>query len=163
MSYSSNQNNNNNAHVHASNSQYILIVDDEPDILCIIRRVLEEYGFNVCCFTKPNIALEHYKISPNNHGLVISDLQMPNINGLEFLRKVREINSDTKAFLTTSNFEMSDLGLLLFPNSNSYFSSLNNLVIDEFIQKPFSIEQLIVLIRKHVRSTAFSDKPNNQS
>ena len=152
MSYSSNQKkNNNNAHVHASNSQYILIVDDEPDILSIIRRVLEEYGFNVCCFTKPNIALEHYKISPNNHDLVISDLQMPNINGLEFLRKVREINSDTKAFLTTSNFEMSDLGLLLFPNSNS--SSSLNLIIDEFIQKPFSIEQLIVLIRKHALST----------
>ena len=150
---SSNQyNNNNNTHVHAPYLQYILIVDDEPDILSIIRRVLEEYGFNVCCFTKPNIALEHYKTSPNNHGLVISDLQMPNINGLEFLRKVREINSHTKAFLTTSNFEMSDLGLLLFPNSNSS-SSLNNLIIDEFIQKPFSIEQLIVLIRKHALST----------
>ena len=147
------KNNNNKAHVHAPNSQYILIVDDEPDILSIIRRVLEEYGFNVCCFTKPNIALEHYKTSPNNHGLVISDLQMPNINGLEFLRKVREINSHTKAFLTTSNFEMSDLGLLLLPNKSNSYSSLNNLIIDEFIQKPFSIEQLIVLIRKHALST----------
>jgi CheY-like chemotaxis protein len=147
-----NNNNNNNTHVHAPNSQYILIVDDEPDILSIVRRVLEEYGFNVCCFTKPNIALEHYRISPNNHSLVISDLHMPNINGMEFLRKVREINSDTKIFLTTSNFEMSDLGVLLFPNSN-LSSSLNNFIIDEFIQKPFSIEQLIVLIRKHVLST----------
>jgi two-component system C4-dicarboxylate transport response regulator DctD len=148
---SSNQyNNNNNTHVHAPNSQHILIVDDEPDILSIVRRVLEEYGFNVCCFTKPNIALEHYRISPNNHSLVISDFQMPSINGLEFLRKVREINSDTKVFLTT-NFEMSDLGLLLFPNSN-LSTSLNNFIIDEFIQKPFSIEQLIVLIRKHARS-----------
>ena len=152
MRFSSNQyNNNNNTHVHAPNLQYILIVDDEPDILSIVRRVLEEYGFNVCCFTKPNIALEHYRISPNNHSLVISDLRMPNINGLEFLRKVREINSDTKIFLTTSNFEMSDLGVLLFPNSN-LSSSLNNFIIDEFIQKPFSIEQLIVLIRKHARS-----------
>jgi CheY-like chemotaxis protein len=150
---SSNQHNNsNNTHVHAPNSHYILIVDDEPDILSIVRRVLEEYGFNVCCFTKPNIALEHYRISPNNHTLVISDLHMPNINGLEFLRKVRDINSDTKIFLTTSNFEMSDLGVLLFPNSN-LSSSLNNFIIDEFIQKPFSIEKLIVLIRKHVLST----------
>ena len=149
---SSNQyNNNNNTHVHVPNSQHILIVDDEPDILSIVRRVLEEYGFNVCCFTKPNIALEHYRISPNNHSLVISDFQMPSINGLEFLRKVREINSDTKVFLTTSNFEMSDLGLLLFPNSN-LSTSPNNFIIDEFIQKPFSIEQLIVLIRKHARS-----------
>src|SRR5919202_4428426 len=147
-----NNSNNTNTHVHAPNSHYILIVDDEPDILSIVRRVLEEYGFNVCCFTKPNIALEHYRISPNNHTLVISDLHMPNINGLEFLRKVRDINSDTKIFLTTSNFEMSDLGVLLFPNSN-LSSSLNNFIIDEFIQKPFSIEKLIVLIRKHVLST----------
>jgi response regulator RpfG family c-di-GMP phosphodiesterase len=52
MASASNQyNNKNNAHVHPTNSQYILIVDDEPDILSIIRRVLEEYGFNVCCFT----------------------------------------------------------------------------------------------------------------
>ena len=151
FSPSNQYNNNNNTHVHAPNSQHILIVDDEPDILSIVRRVLEEYGFNVCCFTKPNIALEHYRISPNNHSLVISDLRMPNINGLEFLRKVREINSDTKVFLTTSNFEMSDLGLLLFPNSN-LSTSPNNFIIDEFIQKPFSIEQLIVLIRKHARS-----------
>ncbi len=91
------------------------------------------------------------RLSPNNHSLVISDLQMPNINGLEFLRKVREINSDTKVFLTT-NFEMSDLRLLLFPNSN-LSTSLDNFIIDEFIQKPFSIEQLLVLIKKHVRST----------
>ena len=150
--HNNNNNNNNNTHVHAPNSHYILIVDDEPDILSIVRRVLEEYGFNICCFTKPNIALEHYRISPNNHSLVISDLHMPNINGMEFLRKVREINSDTKIFLTTSNFEMSDLGVLLFPNSN-LSSSLNNFIIDEFIQKPFSIEQLIVLIRRHVLST----------
>ena len=60
---------------------------------------------------------------------------MPNI-----LRKVREINSDIKAFLTGSNFGMSDLGLLLLPNSN-LSSSLNNLIIDEFLQKPFSIEK----------------------
>ena len=75
-STSNQYNNKNSAHFH--NSQYILIVDDEPDILSIIRRVLEEYGFNICCFTKPNIALEHYKVSLNNQGLVISDLQMPN-------------------------------------------------------------------------------------
>jgi hypothetical protein len=51
----------------------------------------------------------------------------------------------------TANFEMSDLGLLLLPNNRNSSSSLNNL--DEFIQKPFSIEQLIVLIRKHALST----------
>jgi CheY-like chemotaxis protein len=148
---SSNQcNNNNNNHVHVTNPPSILIVDDEIDILSVIRRrLLEEYGFNTCCFTKPRIALEHYKMSSNNHNLVISDLQMPNMNGFEFIRKVKEINSKIKVFLMTSSFEVSDLGLLLLPNNSSSI----NLMIDEFILKPFSIQKLIILIRKHIGIT----------
>ena len=153
MPFSSNQynNNNNNIHTHLPDSQYILIVDDEPDILSIVRRTLEEYGFKMCCFTKPYAALEHYKMLPNNHDLVISDLQMPNINGLEFIRKVKEINSNVKAILMTSSFQTSDSGLLLLPNSNpSSSSSFLNLKIDEFIPKPFSTQKLVELIRRHI-------------
>jgi CheY-like chemotaxis protein len=151
MPFSSNQYNNNNIHTHLSDSHYILIVDDEPDILSVVRRILEEYDFKMCCFTKPYAALEHYKMLPNSHDLVISDLQMPNINGLEFIRKVKEINSNVKAILMTSSFQTSDSGLLLLPNSNPLSSSsFLNLKIDEFIPKPFSIQKLVELIRKHV-------------
>ena len=111
--------------------------------------LLERYGFNTCCFTKPIIALEHYKMSPNNHDLVISDLQMPYMNGFEFIRKVKEINSNVKAFLMTSSLQTNDSGLLLLPNTNPISSSLN-LIIDEFILKPFSVQKLVELIRKHI-------------
>jgi CheY-like chemotaxis protein len=146
---SSNQCNNNNNHARIPNPPSILIVDDEIDIISVVRRLLEEYGFNTCCFTKPSIALEHYKMSSNNHNLVISDLQMPNMNGFEFIRKVKEINSNTKVFLMTSSFEVSDLGLLLLSNNSASI----NLMIDEFILKPFSIQKLIILIRKHMGIT----------
>ena len=149
MQFTSNKYNN-NTHVHFPNLRYILIVDDESDILSVVTRLLEAYGFNICSFTKPTIALEHYRASPNNHDLVISDLQMPNVNGLEFIRKVKEINSNVKAFLMTSSLaELGDLGLLLLPNSNS--SSSLNLMVDEFILKPFSVQKLVILIRRHVR------------
>jgi len=141
-----NYNNNDNMHVHR-NSHYILIVDDASDILSVVGR-LEEYGFNTCCFTKPRIALEHYMRSSNNHDLVISDLQMPIINGFEFIRKVKDINPYVKAFLMTSSFESSDSGSLLLPNSNA--SSSINLMIDEFILKPFFIQKLVELIKKHL-------------
>jgi CheY-like chemotaxis protein len=89
---------------------------------------------------------------PNNHDLVISDLQMPNINGLEFIGKVKEINANVKAILMTSSFQMSDSQVLLLPNSNpsSSPSSSLNLKIDEFILKPFSIQKLVELISRHI-------------
>ena len=139
-------NNANNNNYHIPDSLSILIVDDETDILSVIRRQLEEYGFNTCCFTKPGIALEHYKLSSNNHKLVISDLQMPNMNGFEFIRKVKEINFNVKVFLMTC-FEMNDLELLLSVNSSP------TKLIDEFIRKPFSIEKLIILVNKHMNGS----------
>jgi two-component system, cell cycle response regulator CpdR len=142
----------NNNKYHILHSLSILIVDDEIDILSVIRRQLQEYGFSICSFTKPGIALEHYKTSTKTHRLVISDLQMPNMNGFEFIREVKEIDSNVKVFLMTC-FETNDLEpLLLSLSTNS--SSPTKLIIDEFIRKPFSIEKLIILINKHMTNGA---------
>jgi CheY-like chemotaxis protein len=76
--------------------------------------------------------------SSNIHNLIISDLQMPKMNGFEFVRKAKEINSNVKVFLMTC-FETDDLELsLLSTNSTSPFTTS---IIDEFIRKPFSIEK----------------------
>jgi CheY-like chemotaxis protein len=140
---SSNRCNNNNC---ISNPPSVLIVDDDIDTLSVVRRLLKEYAFNTCCFTKPAIALEHYKTNPKAHHIVISDLQMPTMNGFEFIRKVKEINYTTKVFLMTANFETSDNALSLLSNDSGSINSM----IDEFILKPFSIEQLIISIKKHI-------------
>jgi DNA-binding NtrC family response regulator len=52
-----------NKDVTCSNSFSILLVDDEIDILSVIKLRLEEHGFNICSFTKASIALKYYKIS----------------------------------------------------------------------------------------------------
>jgi DNA-binding NtrC family response regulator len=91
----------NNVNNDYPDSSSILIVDDEIDIFSVISRQLQEYGFNTCCFTKPGIALEHYKTSSNTHQLIISDLQMPKMNGFVFVREVKEINSNVKVFMMT--------------------------------------------------------------
>ena len=64
---SSNPCNNNNC---ISNAPSVLIVDDDIDTLSVVRRLLIEYAFNRCCFTKPAVALEHYKT--NQHAEVNS-------------------------------------------------------------------------------------------
>ena len=92
----------NNVNNDYLDSSSILIVDDEIDMFSVISRQLQEYGFNTCCFTKPGIALEHYKTTSNTHQLIIiSDLQMPKMNGFVFVREVKEINSNVKVFMMT--------------------------------------------------------------
>jgi response regulator RpfG family c-di-GMP phosphodiesterase len=147
-----NNTNTNSNYNHSTNSYSILLIDDEVDILSVIKRPLQEYGFDICSFTKPAIALEHYKTNSNTHHLVISDLQMPNMNGFEFVRKVKEINSNVKVFLMTC-YEISDLQLQI--NSLS-----TKLLVDEFILKPFSIENMFKLINKHMY-TELKSHPNN--
>jgi len=117
----------------------ILILDDEFDLVTILKQGLERKGFRVFSFTDPFLALEHFKINAFNYNLVISDLRMPGMNGFEFLTKVKEIKSDIMIFLMTA-FEVSDM--------QSF--AISSLKINEFIVKPFSIHNLNVIIDKYV-------------
>ncbi|HEY7082880.1 MAG TPA: response regulator [Nitrososphaeraceae archaeon] len=118
----------------------ILILDDEFDLVTILKQSLERRGIHVFSFTDPFLALEHFKINATNCDLVISDLRMPGMNGFEFLTKVREIRSDIKIFLMTA-FEVNDMKSSL---------AISSLKINEFILKPFSIQNLNTIIDKHV-------------
>ncbi|HEY7081756.1 MAG TPA: response regulator [Nitrososphaeraceae archaeon] len=118
----------------------ILILDDEYDLVTLLKQGLERRGFRVFSFTDPFLALEHFRINAPNCDLVISDLRMPGMNGFEFLTKVREISSDIKIFLMTA-FEVSDMQSSL---------AISSLKINEFIVKPFSIQNLYVIIDKYV-------------
>lgn len=60
----------------------ILVVDDEIDVIYIMKRILEEIGlFQVDTFADPTVALSFFR--PNRYDLVILDIRMPYINGLE--------------------------------------------------------------------------------
>jgi DNA-binding NtrC family response regulator len=121
------------------NAVTVLLLDDEFDLVTILKQGLERRGFQVFSFTDPFLALEHFKINAVNYNLVISDLRMPGMNGFEFLTKVKEIRSDIKIFLMTA-FEVNDLELSV---------AISPFKIEEFILKPFSIQNLNI-IDKHV-------------
>jgi CheY-like chemotaxis protein len=89
-------------------SKSILALDDDFDIIVIIKSALQKQGFVVFAFTDPYLALEHFKINANDYGLVISDVRMPGMNGFEFVRRVKELRPDIKAILMTA-FEINDI------------------------------------------------------
>ena len=120
----------------------VLILDDDLEIVTLMKMGLQHNSFNVIVFTDPSLALEHFRLNAANYGLVISDIRMPQMNGFEFIKKVKEIKPEIKVFLMTA-FEINDI---------EFRRVLPSTRIDEFIQKPISIERLNTLVRTHVEN-----------
>lgn len=60
------------------------------------------------CFTDPISAIEHYQLFPDKYPLIITDLRMPRMSGIEFATKIRKFNSVVKIYLVTA-FDISDI------------------------------------------------------
>jgi DNA-binding NtrC family response regulator len=104
----------------------LLIVDDDYDIVSLVKISLEKDGFSTSCFTDPISALEEFRSHYVNYDLVISDVRMPRMNGCEFVQEVKKIKPDIK-ILIISAFEFD----IDFPN-NFLRSD-----VDEFIENRY--------------------------
>jgi DNA-binding NtrC family response regulator len=118
----------------------IQVVDDEFDIVNIIKLYLKQVGMNVFGFTDPIMALEHFRINCKDYILVVSDIRMPGMNGFEFVRRVREINPAIKVLLMSA-FEI---------NSTELSIGLGGAKIEGFIQKPISLHELNTIVKKQL-------------
>jgi two-component system, cell cycle response regulator CpdR len=72
------------------NRNSILVLDDEYDIVDIIKLALEAEKYSVIGFTEPLMALEHFNINSLSYRLVISDWRMPIMNGFDFAKNIRQ-------------------------------------------------------------------------
>jgi CheY-like chemotaxis protein len=80
----------------------ILFVDDEPDMTTILKMALKRIGFGIDIFNDPVLALESFK--PNFYDLVLLDVMMPKMNGLELYNQLKKIDDGIKiCFLTASS------------------------------------------------------------
>ena len=90
------------------NTNAILLLDDDFDIITVFRLGLEDKAFHVSVFTDPLLALDHFQMNPEQFGLVISDIRMPVMNGYDFIQKVKEMKPEVKVFLMTA-FKIDDI------------------------------------------------------
>jgi DNA-binding NtrC family response regulator len=116
----------------------ILVVDDEQDIVNLIKQSLEPNGFQAYIFIEPSAALEHFISHSKDYDIVISDVRMPGMNGYEFIRNVKESNPKVKVILMTA-FEVDD---------KEFHNVLSDIKLDSFLQKPFHIQQLNEVVEK---------------
>ncbi|HET6808561.1 MAG TPA: response regulator [Nitrososphaera sp.] len=120
----------------------ILLVDDEPDITNLVRKVLEINGFVVDSYTDPTLALSNFK--PRLYDLLLLDIRMPEMSGLDLCQKMKEIDSNVKiCFLTASE---------LFYEEYRRLDAYPSLDKAYFIQKPCRSEDLINQLKEILHS-----------
>ena len=125
----------------------ILIVDDEPDISSLFKIILEQNSeFIVHSFTDPLLALENFK--PDSYDLILIDIKMPEMDGLDFYREIRKIDKKVKLCFITA--------------SEKYYEQFRKEIYDKllgesyFIHKPIANEDILKLV-----NTMIKDKDND--
>ena len=117
-------------------SHVIALVDDDRNILTSVSIALQQEGFVTRVYSDPLSALK--AINDNPPDLGVFDIKMPNLDGMELLRRVREFSSIPVIFLTSKDDELDEaLGLAMGA--------------DDYIAKPFSQRLLIARIRAILR------------
>ncbi len=115
----------------------ILIVDDEPNYLVILSELLRDEGFEV--FTAPNGSKGLELVREVDLDMVITDMQMPNMDGLEFLAAIKKINADLPVIMITAFAQVEKAVAAMQAGAFNYLA------------KPFSNDELIVTINKAIQ------------
>ena len=110
----------------------LLVVDDDPDIVQVLKMGLLKNGFMVEAFTNPQDALQGFKSDAESYCLVLSDIRMPSISGIQLSKKVKEVNPNVKVVLMTA-FEI---------RNNEFSKVFPSTHVDGFVQKPIGIKEL---------------------
>ena len=112
----------------------ILVIDDDEDILNLFSDFLKKEGYGVTSFLDPLKALEEIHRRPQRYSIIITDVRMPGISGIELIRRIRKINHDIKVIIISA-FELNG-------------EDLRNIRYDNFMEKPVHMQYLAQTIEK---------------
>jgi DNA-binding response OmpR family regulator len=119
--------------------QRVLVVDDDPTVSDVVRRYLEREGFSVELVGDGQQALDAY--AAERPDLVVLDLMLPGIDGLEVCRRLREQDRTLPVIMLTALGEESDRVLGL------------EIGADDYVTKPFSPRELVLRVQSVLRRT----------
>ena len=119
-----------------SNAPHILVIDDEPQILRAIRTILTEKGFRVTTASRGEEGLT--LAATTEPDLIILDLGLPDMDGLEVCMRLREWTQTPILILSVRDSERDKVAVL-------------DMGADDYLTKPFSIEELLARVRVALR------------
>ena len=124
------------------NRAVVLIVDDEEMVLTSLNSFLAlETDYEVVTFTDPNAALE--RIGQEGVDLAISDYLMPEMDGITFLGKVRELEPEIPRILLTG-----------YSDKENAIKAINEVGLFQYIEKPWDNDNLQIIIRNGLEKQA---------
>lgn len=126
----------------------ILVVDDDQAICDYVTTILEKDGFAVDALQNP-LKVEE-AVRQNDYHLVILDLMMPKMDGIEVLKVIRKIDDDLAVVMFTG-----------FPNLDSAVASMKLEAVD-YIKKPFQVEELREVVSRVMKKKGLSRNPEEQ-
>jgi DNA-binding NtrC family response regulator len=112
---------------------YIVVVDDESDLVFMFKVTLEMNGYNVIGFTSPIEALEYIKKNHDKCALLITDYRMPEINGCELAKTIKEIDEKINIIIITA-----------------YENIIEDTFGFELIKKPISTTKLLEVVADNI-------------
>lgn len=119
----------------------IMLVDDQPDMIFTYRSFLEGQGFKVNSFTDPAVALRHFAMEDSSkYDLVVMDIRMPHLNGLQLYQRLRAINSAIRILFVTALDAAEEL-----------ISLLPDVAADQVIMKPVTRARFLSYVDLAVR------------
>ena len=81
----------------------ILLVDDEKTVTDVMEQMLEDLGYRITCKNNPLAALEIFRASPFSYELVVSDMNMPKMTGLQMAQEMLRARPDIPVIIATGN------------------------------------------------------------
>lgn len=116
--------------------QRILLVDDDPGIMVAVKQALSTYGYKMTTATDGLEALDAFEREPPE--LILLDLEMPRLNGLEVCQRIREYSETPIIVLSVKGSEADIVSVL-------------DLGADDYLVKPFRLAELLARVRAVMR------------
>ncbi|MCV6577302.1 MAG: PAS domain S-box protein [Cohaesibacter sp.] len=116
--------------------EQILLVDDEEEVLFVMRRLLTRLGYRVVAFTSSQSALADFAMDPHRYNLLLTDLVMPDLGGEDLIKAVRAIRPDLPIILSTA-----------YMQDSKEFSQIEKFSI---LQKPVDVSALAMALRERL-------------
>ncbi len=126
----------------------ILIVDDDRAICEYMQTLLERDGFSVKAVSDPTFVED--EIRQGGYHLIILDLMMPKLDGIEVLRRIRKLDTDIAVVIFTG-----------FPNLESAVASMKLDAVD-YLKKPFNVDEFREVITRIMRKKGLARTPEEQ-